>query len=439
MVKNYQKNISELFLKVGDRDTEPDIFYETVEHDYRELEYSMINKHEDLKIILDLLRMHPANKNFGDDGRKLLNKPIDTATAFNNTQYCLLNQLQQGLVPHHINHGKWLFENGKIQEAFIPWETVLKLNPYNDNIHSKLIDIIDVNSRSTKKAEDLNKKYHFKYIGSFGNTILKSPCSILTPKSDKHLFVSDYDTNHIHKFTYDGNYLGVLPIELKYPMGLFQDDSNSLWICDFGNSRLLGVDFDGCVIDEINLKNILNCNDRAYHPTFGCVMHDQFYLTLRNADHEKRHLVTFNKNNPDDSLKILTDSTPNLLGSINIIQNKLYTVMINPACLHEYTLGNKKNGLYEYDFEKNQFKLLRGNYYSHLMRQFVQWNSNLFMTCGESLVKLSIDGTQHFSVNLSLFFGFASMPTGLAVIEQNNGSVLSITDTINNSIHQFLI
>lgn len=429
MIERHKKEFTELLRKIeainidqSARYNDLDALFQGIEDDYRKIQSGLAIKREDLRIISDILDQSHGGNN------SLEGYPLKVATdkAIHETSNYAFFEMLERLIPFNLEKGNCLFNRGRIEEALDAWEEVLRVNPDNEYIHSKLLEIMNTTQGPKIRAEELHRKYHFKYIGSFGHNILKRPIAIVAADYDDTLFVSDNVGNKIHKFNVQGEYLGPLPIEVKNPLGLFKDDENNLWICDFANSRLLAVDSDGNITNEIGLKGIVDDPHGLTHPGFGCSTSDRLYLLLLDESHHQRRLISFNRHHPYDSLDVLpTDvfHVPNVFGFLN---NQLY-VSDWAQC-----------DLFVYDANQRQFNRIGCQGIPFPFRCFVDSSDGIFLSASRYILKMSANRTKLFTADLNHITSMPQpTPLGLAVLTGQDSRVVFVTDFSKPCIHKF--
>jgi len=429
MIDLYKERFSELLRRIETINMDQSVnhdhmgsLFRRIEDDYRQIQGGLAAKLEDLKIISNSLD-HSYSSN---DGIVQLKPATDKAQhKLNNYAFF---EMKERLIPFNLKKGDWLFKEGRIEEALNAWEEVLKVNPDNEYVHSRLLQIMDTTQGPKVRAEELHSKYRFKYIGSFGQNILARPFAIVAGDHGDTLFVSDNVGNKIHKFNVHGKYLGPLPVEVKKPLGLFKDDENNIWICDFGNSRLLAVDSNGNMTDEISLKEILGDSFGSTHPVFGYLSDKRLYLLLLNKSYQQRMLVSFDRYNTYNSLDIFpTDilQTPNFF---RFIDNELY--------LCDYT----QCALFVYNAKRKCVKQIGYQTISHPLRCFINLSNNLFLSAGKHILKVVLNGQSIFTANLpKILHTTQANPYSLAVLKQENIQVLFVMDGSLACIHKFAI
>lgn len=426
-----KKDFSELLNKIdaidiglsANCDDSLDEIFRNLEDQYRRIQRATLPKLEDLKIVSDIIdQYHTCNKNEKYSYASL--KPTINKSIGKISNYAFF-EMQEKLIPFYLKKAEWLWGEGRITEALDAWEEVLKVNPDNEYIHSKLSGIMNVPQPVKNRAVELHGKYQFKYLGSFGYNIAKYPICIVVSDYDNTLFVSDYVGDEIHRFNPRGEYLGPLSVEVKTPMGLFKDAKNNLWICDFGNKRLLIVDSDGIVLDEISLEEI---NLKACHPRSVCVTSREIFILVSDRIGDCREIVCLDRFTGGDLGKHLDVNGLEPMICLKTYEDDLYIGVFAPPVICKYTSP-------QYHFDK----CLKPNVPGSLLR-FTKVEDSLMISTGRYIAKANADGQIQFSFNMAKFFGTERvMARGLEVTQEKGVRQLLVTDELQMSIHKFLI
>ncbi|MBN1843443.1 MAG: hypothetical protein JW883_14320 [Deltaproteobacteria bacterium] len=434
MIEKHKKALTDLLNKINvtnieqlaSSKDEPDKFFQNVEDTYRQIQGCAASKLEELQIVSDMLvRYQVGNANESANSDSLT---LTTDKAINKISNFAFFEMQEKLIPFDLEKGKCLFRQGRVEEALDTWEEVLKVNPDNEYIHSKLLKTMNGHHATEKRAEELHSKYQFKYIGSFGHNIARLPFAIIATGHEDILFVSDYFGDKICKFNTKGKYLGAFSLGLKTPMELFKDTEGNIWICDFGNSRLLAVDSNGNVIDKISLKDVLGETYGLIHPGFGCLKKDRFYLISMDSTRQQRRLLSFNRYNPHGSLDILPTDVFQVLSVFEFLDNQLYVCDLAQRDLFVYNAGQRS------------FNPIGCQGIPYPLRWFMGSSDGLFLSAGKHLLKVSLNGQKLFTANLTNIFGMhETIPLGLTVLREKRGQVLFVTDYSLACIHKFVI
>lgn len=337
-------------------------------------------------------------------------------------------KLQKIFSLYYLDKGNYFQKHGRFNLALDAWEEILKIDPDNEFIHLKLQKpTIGQNNDLKNRSKYLTNRYRFKYIRSFGKDIIKKPVYMCASETKNTMFVSDYERHKIHKFTTDGEYLGAIPVNIKKPIGLFLEEENTLWVCDFGNGRLLSTDFNGKVLEEININKLLNETNESMKPSVGCINGDQIYLSLTNEKFKISKVISFNKNSPITSVENISSDNFQLITEMKIINNVLYAANLEPGRLFEFNATQRK------------FVQLANMRSIGKVFRFTEVNDVLFVSTGKYISKMNSNGELIFSADLEGIVNGSSQLTGLIVIENKKKKTLFVADNIQNSIHMFSI
>lgn len=400
-------------------------FCQNVENDYLKIQSDLSIQLDDLKLISAILSLNSREANNGCSNDSLT---LATNKAIHKIRDFAFLELRESLVHFYLKNADWLLGQGRLEEAFHCWEQVLSVNPDNQYIHMKLLDQANAPESIKERAERLHATYRFKYLGSFGQAVLRGPIAIIAADHRNAIYVSDNVGNRIHKFNTGGEYLGTLPEEIENSRGLFKDSEGNVWICDFGNSRLLTVDSNDNIVNEISLHQILKGNFSTTLPVFGCLEGDRLYLLLVDGSYQQRALISFDRHDPYNSLDILPThgiQTPNFFGFYD----------------HElYLCDWEQCDLFMFDRAQRCFKPMGWNGIPHPLRWFVNFDGSLFLTAGTYILKILSNGQTVFRANLSNIFGLQrTLPLDLAILRNKTTHQLFVTDYSLACIHRFAI
>jgi len=232
----------------------------------------------------------------------------------------------------------------------------------------------------------------------------------------------------VYKFNTHGDYLGPLSVKVKGPREFFKDDDNNIWVCDFGNSRLLAVDLNGNVIDAISLKGIWEDTCELVHPGCGCLNGDRFYLILWDDAGRKQRVVSIDRSSPHNSLEILPSDMLQSPVSIQSFEQDLY-------------VGDSKQGIvFTYDFDHKKYIRFSKCKMPNFLRRFVKCHDGVLISSENSILKISPNGREIFIANLERIIpGGLVRLLGISVSEKRDMRILFVIDKFQACIHKFEI
>lgn len=119
-------------------------FFETllknIEDEYQLIQKKLIFKLEELKIIENIITNDLEDTDYKTTidmpTKEIITEAIDEMVGL------LFELAPQKLKPYYFNKGCWLYNQGEIRQALNAWENVLKVDPDNRYIHTKLKEII---------------------------------------------------------------------------------------------------------------------------------------------------------------------------------------------------------------------------------------------------------------------------------------------------------
>jgi len=433
MIK-YKKIIKEFLNKINFADidsfsdNEVQEFAINEDKKYHKIRNTCINKIEEAKIIADIMINHQCLNNSDHSISKFLNKLLKKTT--DDIENDLYNELVELIVNYNIKTGNWLYNQGRTEEALYLWEDALKVNPQNEYIHSKLGGLSHFTNGLQNQVEDIKKKFQFEYIGSFGHDIVRKPGFLIMSQSENELLVSDSATNEIHKFCTNGDYIDSFSFGLDRPAELFKDEDGNVWICDFGNNRLLVIDFAGDIVDSINLKNFTDDGSEIICPTYGCIKGHQIFLILTDiTQSNKRKIVVLDRLNLSGSIEIV-DFSNDIRTPVGLVSHR-----------EQLYVSDKFEGIvYQFDFTQRKFKkYINFNIAGAIYRFFILGN-NMFISTRKFLLKLSLTGQPCFVANFRTAIEFDNVNIfGLAGHKKGKLKYLFAGDFAKKCILKFII
>lgn len=433
MLENHKTAFSKLLTKINAIDISAsssssdslETEFSDIEDQYRKLRWATFTKREEMKITSDIL-----NQRYDSNHIEKPNNSLKQATDKIITEIDPF-EMQEKMIPFNLKKGNWLLRQGRIDEALDAWEEVLKVNPDNEYIHSKLLEARSGSEATRVRAEELHRKYQFEYIGSFGNNVLRKPLAIITDDYEGTVFVSDHENNKICKFNSDGEFLGSLPFTLNRPKGMFKDDKGYIWVCDFLNSRILSIDKNEHIDQFMEITT--GCNGRQpipLYPAYGCFSNGRIYLIVMSTNGQKRRIVFFDLQNPSEIIHINELDTIKRPHSIKIQDNLLYITDMAQGFLFTYDMETKKIS-----------RIFKTGPFLYTPRCFAILNNHIFLRSAQYVFKISISGQIIFKVDLSDILDRKSFTlSDFSLIKRNNRYQLFISDISSQAcIHTFYV
>lgn len=335
--------------------------------------------------------------------------------------------LRQTRARESLSKGKLLFAQKRYQEALDVLEDVLQIEPDNKEVHSILTEL-HLHPEVGTKASAMASVYRFHYQGSFGHKIIGLPVAIEPAPDGSRLYVSDHTRNMIHQFSLNGDHLGPIPIDVQNPMGIFVDGRERLWVCDFGNSRLLSLDGQCQIESAYDLKQPLASLSHATHPMYGCWAGDCLYLIVGNVTKDKLHIVQFAPGNLMEIAAILPNAPLAWPCDIRFLQGRLFTASYSPPIIAFYDPGQQ------------QFRQFNHAPLPDKPRRYILVDDNLLVAAGQFIVKVSMRGEAVFTADPAHCANLLAVSAvGVAAMPGKRGKVLFVSDNLHKCIHSFAI
>ena len=335
--------------------------------------------------------------------------------------------LQKIISAYCSDKGGYLSTIGKPNEAFDEWEKILKNDPANPFVDFQLKKMLSAKDNGYKiDHREYKTRYLFDYIGSFAAAQVDEPVYMCASEPQQLLFVSDYGGNKIHKYTVAGRYHGEIPVQVKHPIGIFLERENKLWICDFGNRRILCTDFNGNVIEEIKADQIGNRGVDSLSPAFGCIEGTHIYLTLLNKTQKSRMVISFDKKKPISSFEKYACNFSSVL-EVQSYKNQLILANRFPARL--LALNQIKKKLVQFTDLQLSWDIKR----------FCTIDNDFFYITNTQIIKLNATGELIFCTDIDKTIQGPSLLTSITGVKNKKQRTLFITDYKQRSIHMFSV
>ena len=345
------------------------------EYRYRNLQDTLSLKLDDLANTQNILcHLH---KNIGPEicHREVIHKSLQKAV-------CNITNFREFEAPHqfadfYFKKGSSLYEQHRFEDAFRCWENVLHNDPTNENVLCKLHQAVEQDQKHRDFADLLLKRYKLEFTGSFGHGHIKKPRNLLVLNDRKVILVTDSDGNNICKFDVNGQYIDDFSFDLKNPQAMFQDDRGNVWICDFGNGRIVAINSSEELIEEIQMREVVGDTLTTYHPVHGCMLGPMVYLILKDNSQTRANIISFNKTATRTSLHVFPSGKLQAPYFMRLYDNKIYIGETDPA------------GMYLLDTHKNCIKEMNQFEFPSPLLGFAKGDDILFVNAGEYLFKIS--------------------------------------------------
>ncbi len=438
MLDKYKKDFTELVKKINTLDVgmhqgnSDNLHTATagVENEYRKIHCHVLTKHEEMTIVSDILNNLGHAGDSTAQSRDNDSLSLAASDALGNARDYALFEMPRQVAPFHLDKGICLYKEGNIQKALEYWEKVLRVDPDNACIHAHLNEMQHHHAGTEKSlAKKIQRKYQFKYLGNFGQGIVKRPLSIQA--LDGHgVYILDHGEGLVHHFSTHCDYLGPLDLNLKNPLGLFTDDRNNFWICDSGNSRLLKIDTTGKRTSTIRLAPLLPNDDDMIYPAFGCGSQGLIFLVLMDQNHQRRRIVVIDTDQGMTVQEIMAPDCLQLPEGIEIDGDHLYLTDFLARALYVYNMKQRR-----------LYPLLQRSLQLNPPRRCVVTGDALFVTAGQTISKLRLNGETIFTVDLAASTQNKSVhPLDLTMAKQAQENILFVTDmSMPGCIHRFLV
>lgn len=318
---------------------------------------------------------------------------------------------------------------GQVDRALALCGEILSSAPWDDYTHRVLSEMgcgpyPDV---ILKKIMYCQNTFHLRYLKTVGQGILTEPQSINISADDKILFVSDQAQNVIHRFTMDGDHLGICEHTFTKPHGMCNDDGNRIWACDYLGQHLVLMDRYGQCEKVINMKEVVGGGFRTSYPYSLCIHHRVMYILASDVQGREYSLVKF----PLDNLNDMSCRSTEELGTP-------YGLWCSNGTIYVGSLARGR--VYIFDPCSSSFQALEHELDVSELKSFVVLGDSIYYSSAHSIAKSSKAGGKFFSSHLDRMIGRdVCLTFGLAVTQSHESTWLALPDGLNQCVHVFSV
>jgi hypothetical protein len=318
-----------------------------------------------------------------------------------------------------------LISIGQVDRALARCVEILSSAPWDDHTHRILSEMScnDYPDVTLNKIRSCQNTFRMRYLKTIGQGILTEPQSLNISADGEVLFVSDQSQNVVHRFTMDGDHLGICGHSFIKPHGMCNDENNRIWACDYLGQQLIILDRSGKCEKEISLKGFHEWNC----PYSICLYHGNLYILASDLKGCEYSLLKFSieKLNVVSCYSARELGTPYGLwcsgGKIFIGSLTRGRVYFFDPCIESF------HGL---DHDTN----VRG------LKSFAVAEDSIFFSSARSVVKSTKIGEKIFSSNLDrVIGGNVCLNFGLAVTQSHENIMLVLPDGFNKCVHVFSV
>ncbi|MDY7000429.1 MAG: hypothetical protein SVS15_01440 [Thermodesulfobacteriota bacterium] len=339
---------------------------------------------------------------------------------FRDTCQKLMVGLPQREAPLHAEKARDMFQRGCPKEALKHLKCALKILPGDESMFADLVETAGNNG-----AAGLIDSRKFRYQGSFGEAFLSKPVSLLSGEG-RDILVCEPTKDIVSVFDSDFRHKGKLPLAFKRPFGVFSGERGLVWICDYGNQRLVAVDSESRSAGEISLKDFAPKGFKHISPGCACMGNGTFYILATASDPHDVKILSFNEDDPAGTFNILNSAGLFRPFSIAWHQEKLVVGTFVPSALYVYDFENDR-------FENHGVPLVPGE-----LRGLSTLGGDLWTSCTDYICKISSQGGLRFVVDVSKLTGRdGTTAWGLCALERDGETELIAADKRLGCLHRF--
>lgn len=327
------------------------------------------SRYEDTVLVCDILEQSDEFMNEVDNRDSLRLAVYDKLMGLSDELFYFF---EHGLEHRYVRQGERLVWSGKPKDGLDAWSRALRVSPGNENVFSLVKEASELGLIEASEGERLVSRYRFEYLGSFGEGIV-GPSFSMKPFMG-NLLVSDYYKHLLHLFTSEGRHVDSLDLGIENPLTLFDGEDGSVWVCDFGNRRLVRVGREGVVVEAVELASLPGVDKDGGHPLGACLTDDGFYVLTSDRKTQRRRMHRFASPDMVGSAEDISSREFTPLGLFNI-DGQAYSSQQLPARLFTYDVALGR-------FVASQYAGIPGN-----LLDVCRSGSATFFTSGGYLMK----------------------------------------------------
>ena len=381
----------------------------------------LVHRLEDLRIVSDLVGQSEVPGAVG------FSMAATTSRALRDLTARLYYDIPVRRANRYRRAGHWFWRRGNHAAALACWEHVLRWHPTDKDILAVL-----QNHHSPVEmrlpVREIRARYRFAYQGCFGADKLRNPAYLAHNRLQGDLWVSDFSADRVHRFDLTGVYQGTVPLAVKTPMGLVTADNGNIWICDFGNGRLVATGNQAQCLGELHVQDLADLPTARIGPTLACFRDGELFIVLRERNNEFGRVIHLREAAQPCGARPLRSPQIQMPNAIAVAGGQLYVGDHDPSLLFRYASA------------QNEFRPLAGLYFPPFFRNLTVTAKAMFASAGNTVMKLSHDGRLLFSANLSEVLGQPNAtPAGALAVTIDGCEVLLVCDYRLGCIYRFLI
>ena len=158
MMGKYKKEFDELLSKAAffshadkafDCSGEEDVI-SSIEEPYNKIKLGVACKSAALKTIIDMFS--PEKKAFNAKDQEMIAWKSILDRAINKAREFAFHEMQTEMIPFNLQRAEWRYSQGKFDEALEAWRDVLRINPDNEYVYTRLSKVIDILDRQAEQT-----------------------------------------------------------------------------------------------------------------------------------------------------------------------------------------------------------------------------------------------------------------------------------------------
>lgn len=252
------------------------------------------------------------------------------------------------------------------------------------------------------------------------------PMALHHRSSNNVLYVADFRNHLIRRYAENGEIMAPLALGCTLPHDLFADEQGGLWVCDFGNNRLLRLGQDDAVDRVIELNPFCTGIHQGAGVRSGCTIGSTVHLVLANEKTKARFRAMLD----------LDEAEPQL----QFVQRK--------GSIQPLRLFRGDNDLFMFGWPGAEAGRIHAGrrvpvakgYLHPQVRGLVAVGGYRYLLAQNQVIKLDENGVQVFAYSLEKVLGISGCSAlSMAAGRWGGNDALFVSDAISGNIFVFAI
>ncbi|UZP66163.1 hypothetical protein N1030_11060 [Desulfovibrio mangrovi] len=271
-------------------------------------------------------------------------------------------------------------------------------------------------------------RYRFRHVATLGSAVGGVPMSVACRPSCGTLYLADSGKNVVRRYTATGAELAPLDCGINKPLCIYSDGQDGVWICDYGNNRLVCLGKDDRIERAVDFSSYDVLKELQGRIRYGCAAGDRHYLVFAAEKTGGSVWAELRIGQAACTLRLHEPAGDVAPARVFRAGGELYFFAWPHAKAARIEAATRK-------------RLPSGHGLSYpIVRGFVAVGTHRFLLSGNTVIKLDAEGELLFSYSLEKELGVLGVSAlSMATGKRDGEDVLYISDGITGSVYVFAI